>query len=381
LRVSSGVEKARILWYHIHKDRMQLKKKERDMKHQIADAHVHLEDAAEGNFQRPGKMLDIIGSKGVTDLSLLAYMPFSDVISNLRVLFWKKAYRKISIRAFGSFHESDLYKDVPYEKQYEKLMDLGCDGIKFIQMKPDRRKVLGKGLNDPSYDKAFDAMERDGTPVTIHSGDPESFWDRDSVEPWMIERGWYYGDGTYPSCEELYAEDFEMLDKHPRLNVTFAHFFFLSNKMEEAKRVMERYPNVRFDLTPGWEMYLGFSKKIDAWQRFFEEYSDRILFGTDSNDEKKYIESLYDLVYTALTHDKSEYEMPIWKHTVRGLDLKEDTVRKICIDNYIRFVGKTPKPVNEKLLIETGEKMLSDIKGDEKSAVCGKWIEEMLLAR
>ncbi len=349
------------------------------MKQRIADAHVHLEDVAEGKFRRPEKMLDAIASKGVTDLSLLAYMPFSDVVSNLRVLYWKKNYKKLRIRAFGSFHECDIYKDVPYEKQYEKLMDLGCDGIKFIQMKPDRRKVLGKGLNDPSYDKALSAIEEDGTPVTIHSGDPESFWDINCVEPWMIERGWFYGDGTYLSCEELYAEDFKMLDKHPKLSVTFAHFFFLSNKIDEAKRVMETYPNVKFDLTPGWEMYLGFSKNIDGWQRFFEDYSDRILFGTDSNDEKENIGDLYDLVYTALTHDKSEYEMPIWKHTVKGLALSDGAVKKICFDNYVRFVGKEPKPVNEKLLLETAEKMHSDIKDDENSAVCAKWLEEMLL--
>ena len=129
----------------------------------------------------------------------------------------------MNIRAFGSFHEDDIYKNIPYEKQYEILMNLGCDGIKFIQMKPDRRIVTGKGLNDLSYDMALSAMEERGTPAVIHSGDPETFWDINQMTPHEIERGWFYGDGKHLSCEKIYEEDFEMLKKHPHLKVTFVH--------------------------------------------------------------------------------------------------------------------------------------------------------------
>ena len=146
-------------------------------------------------------------------------------------------------------------------------------------------------------------MEERGTPVHIHSGDPETFWDLSKMTPYEIARGWYYGDGSFLSREAIYEEDFEMLAKHPKLNVTFAHFFFLSNFPEEAERILDKYPNVRFDLTPGWEMYIGFSKDIDRWQKLFENYSDRILFGTDSNNNKEDNAELHKLVYDALTHD------------------------------------------------------------------------------
>lgn len=351
----------------------------KNRKFSVADAHVHLENVEVGAFEKPKKMLDEICEKGVTDVSLLAFMPFSDIVSNLRVLYWKENYKKMKIRAFGSFHEADIYKNIPYETQYKTLMDLGCDGIKFIQMKPDRRRVLGKGLNDPSYDRALWSMEERGTPVTIHSGDPESFWDKNCVKEYMIKRGWFYGDGKHLSCEEIYEEDFEMLKKHPKLNVTFAHFFFLSNKIDEARRVLETFENVRFDLTPGWEMYLGFSKKIDEWQRFFEVYSDRIMFGTDSNDNKSSNTQLHDLVLLAITHDKSEFEMPVWKHNIKGLDLSESTVQKICYDNYINFVGETPKTVNTAYMHEIAEKVFLDIQDTADMHPCAEWIKEMIL--
>ena len=134
-----------------------------NMNFRIADSHVHLEDVKIGEFDKPLGLLNTLAKKNVTDVSLLAYMPFSDLVSNLRVLYWKQNYTQMKIRAFGSFHEADIYKDIPYEKQFDSLMKLGCDGIKFIQMKPDRRKAIGKGLNDKSYDKALSAEQ-------IHSG-------------------------------------------------------------------------------------------------------------------------------------------------------------------------------------------------------------------
>ena len=344
----------------------------------IADGHVHLENVVLGAFDSPKRILDVIYSKGVSDASLLAYMPFCDIVSNLRVLYWKEAYKKIELRAFGSFHEADIYKDIPYEKQYEVLMELGCDGVKFIQMKPDRRKAIGKGLDDKSYDRVLSAMEERSTPAMIHSGDPETFWDINFATEDMIKRGWFYGDGSYLTSDAIYAEVYRMLKKHPKLKATFAHFFFLSNKIDEAVRVLESFENVNFDLTPGWEMYLGFSKNIDEWQKFFEKYADRIMFGTDINDKKNGHPELYDLVYGALTHDKSEFEMPIYKHKIKGLDLNEGTLKKICYENYLRFVGESKKSVNVEYMTQIAEMVLGDIYEKEEMQAPYEWIKQMI---
>ena len=59
-----------------------------------------------------------------------------------------------------------------------------------------------------------------------------------------------------------------MLDKFPKLKITFAHFFFLSDNPDEAVRIMEKYPNALFDLTPGGEMFVNFSKDPEYWHDF-----------------------------------------------------------------------------------------------------------------
>jgi len=173
-----------------------------------------------------------------------------------------------------------------------------------------------------------------------------------------------------------------MLDKHPRLRVTFAHFFFLGNFIDEATRVFEKYPNVNFDLTPGTEMFRNFSKNIDAWHDFFEKYEDRILFGTDSNNIKsaELNRRLNTLVRTTLTHDTSEFEIYGYRpETLRGLALGERTMEKICYENYIRFAG-TSKPVNSVLFGQAAERLRADLRDrekDEKMLAAAAWLDEL----
>ena len=345
----------------------------------INDIHVHLDMINKDDITEYITNLCIDGASKLALQSLVA-SPKREIVDNLVALRTKLEFKKMPLYVFGSLHECDVYKDVPYEQQVEKLLSLGCDGIKFLQMKPDLRKTVGKGIDHESYDKALSILEERGIPVLIHCADPETFWDITKMTPNQIARGWFYGDGTYLTKKEHYAEVFRMLDKHPRLKVILAHFFFLSGEKEEAVRVMETYPNVSFDLTPGWEMYLGFSRDVEFWREFFIKYQNRIYFGTDSSGKKptETCAELYELVYTALTHDKSEYPMPVWpQNTVRGLDLPEDAVDNITHKNFDRLLGEPRCVCRDALLSET-ERMLAEIKDLPSYEASANWLREFI---
>lgn len=298
------------------------------------DSHIHMKD-----YENGAAMLDSIAALGVSGVIINSLPSYRSIADNLASLYFKLNYKRMKVMAFGGLHQLDIFSDIPYEEQAKKLIELGFDGMKFLDMKPDFRKTLGKGLNDKSYDKMFSLLEERGIPITIHCADPEKNWDINKVSPGALAAGWFYGDGTFKTKQELYDETFEMLDKHPKLKVSLAHFFFLSNFIDEAERVLTKYPNVYFDLTPGWEMYVGFSSKIEEWHDFFNKYSDRILFGTDTDtfsDPAK----LHELVYTALTHDYTEFAMPCYGgHIIKGLNLSDEVVNKICVENPLRFLG------------------------------------------
>ena len=301
----------------------------------FSDCHLHVHD---GDREKQIAFLDTVADCGVTDAAILC-VPCWSIFSekeNQWALWLKNNYKRMDLTAFASFYEHGELSRAPYLDQAKDFIKSGFDGIKLLQMKPEVRKELGKGIDHESYDEAFDLLEELGTPIICHSGDPESMWDRESPD--------FFYDESFPKSEDLYKEVFKRLDKNPRLNICFAHFFFLSNFPQRAREVMEKYPRVKFDLTPGWEMFLGFSKDIDAWHSFFEEYSDRILFGTDSNNRKKegLIRELNALVMGALTHSKEEFEIACYGRMIKikGLDVSEDTLEKICFLNYKAFIGR-----------------------------------------
>ncbi|MDD5603312.1 MAG: amidohydrolase family protein [Eubacteriales bacterium] len=341
----------------------------------FADVHVHMTDI---NFNKCQTFLDEIAGRGITNVALQS-LTYRSIVYNLSLLYWKENYKNMEVAVFGMIHNNDIYKDISFEFQAKALVDMGCDGIKFMYS-PDTRKKLGHAICDLRYDKMFTYLEENNIPILIHVNDPEKFWEKREMTEYEKSRGWGYFDGTYLSKQEIYEEAFAMLNKHPKLRVTFAHFFFLSCFIEEAERVMETYPNVNFDLAPGVEMFLGFSDQIDVWQEFFEKYSDRILFGTDCNNTKNFNPYIYQLVRMAISHDKTEFKMPCYGgHIIKGLDLSENALDKICYKNYIRFVG-TPKAVNMDMVLIAAKKILGDIQllEEEQAAEVEAWAKELI---
>ena len=165
--------------------------------------------------------------------------------------------------------------------QVRALKAQGFDGLKLIEGKPQVRKLLPIPLDGPQYAGLWAALEEEQFPVVFHVGDPDEFWDPERCPDWARQSGWDYSDGSFPSKEDLYAEVDHILERHPNLKITFAHFYFLSNEMERAARFLDAHPSVCFDLAPHVDMYRDFSRDPAAARAFFLRYAERILYGTD----------------------------------------------------------------------------------------------------
>jgi predicted TIM-barrel fold metal-dependent hydrolase len=127
----------------------------------------------------------------------------------------------------------------------------------------------------------WQALEEEQFPVVFHVADPDEFWDPERCPDWARSSGWDYTDGSYPSKEDCYAEVDHILERHPNLKITFAHFYFLSADLERAARFLEAHPTVCFDLAPHVGMYYDFSREPALARDFFLRYSERIVYGTD----------------------------------------------------------------------------------------------------
>jgi predicted TIM-barrel fold metal-dependent hydrolase len=232
---------------------------------------------------------------------------------------------------------------------------MGCDGIKMLNGKPDYRKASGLALDCVIYDDYFARLEERGFPVLWHVNDPEEFWYPEQAPEWAKGPGWLY-DHTFPSNESIYGECQRVLEKHPNLKIIFAHFYFLSDDLPRAAALLDRFPNVCFDLAPGIEMLHNFSKRPQEARDFFLRYQDRIIFGTDFAPGGQL--SRIWVVRNFLETDE-EFHVPtdeplFWpdhRTMIRGIALPEKALRKVYAENYRRLVSSAPQPLDRHLVM------------------------------
>jgi predicted TIM-barrel fold metal-dependent hydrolase len=324
----------------------------------IIDCHVHHGDSS--LVPDIVALMDSVGIKAINVVST----PHPDHINlNPQGLEFKARYPQ-RVYLFGSLDYAELMAEGHLTSnladQIDVLQNVGCDGIKMVEGKPLARKLLPlPPFDGPEYRDFFAHMERRRFPLLFHVGDPEEFWDADSVPPSARARGWFYGDDpVFPSKEDLYTEVSRVLQRHPHLQVIFAHFYFLSADLPRAAALLDAYPNVHLDICPGVEMYTNFSRQPEATREFFLAYQDRIVYGTDTGtstlekgpalDRQREIGKHWTM--RMFLESERPFEAPHTfrqrPETLRGIGLPSDSLRKICRENFRRLVGDAPAQLN-----------------------------------
>lgn len=247
--------------------------------------------------------------------------------------------------AFGGLHHRFEYDT---GEETRKLWELGLDGMKMIENKPDQRKRLGIRQDDPRLAGMYQAAAELDIPMLIHVNDPAVNWDPEACPQWARDAGYCYADGSFESYDTILRETVQMLRENPGVRVCMAHLFFLSDHEPVLRRLMEKYPNLNLDITAGTEMYYAFHKAPELWHQFFLDYSDRILFGTDNcypagEYDRKIAREINELEKNFLTRSDC---FPLWDTVIQGAGLPEKAVQKITRENFLRFAGSHPRKLN-----------------------------------
>lgn len=319
---------------------------------QVIDGHYHIERWARKDgmsfLDSTGEYQNGRGIRAVNLCSLPCCIPSwlgtpLGVDINIACALYKLKHPETYVHGGLSYHEFPMTSPLPEGmdmlSQYRDMMALGLDGIKILETKTKEQKLWGLRICDALYEPFFAAAEADGTHFVWHVADPLLMW----------EPGQMYADGSYPSQEDTFRDVFTVLDRHPNLNVTFAHFFFMSDTPERLEEIFAKYPNVNVDVTPGAEMFGSFGKNREYYREFFVRNADRISYGTDATDWfGTYVNfEAADNVYHFLTTDR---QMDFWGYQCQGLALDEDTLCKILWKNFQRRVSPAPKTVTPQAL-------------------------------
>ena len=320
------------------------------VKHKVIDSHLHFYDYVDENgedfFHCFEEYRNEMGLAGLNLCALPSGYGF-DVTNNLMCAVYKLINKDTFAHAGLLYDKYPMGDTLPcgmdFVTQLDELEAIGFDGIKMIEGKPTIHRRIGKNLLNPNHDKFFAEAQRRGTHIVFHVNDPKEFWTTPGLD--------YYGDDTFATHEELYRQAYAILEKHPLLSVTFAHFFFKSGKPQEIEELFEKYPNVCVDLTPGWEMYLSFYENKEYFKEFFTKHSKRILLGTDAYFPRASECSMWlvDRVYRFLASD--DIVKAVADRYESGLCIPDSAIEDITYKNFERRVGVTPKPINKEALI------------------------------
>ena len=341
----------------------------------VLDGHIHF-----GHPNYMSGLIEILGEQGVEKFNIVC-TPHPARLSLVPDALFVKAHHPQRTYVFGGLDVSPLFM-MPdkcgemFAAYVSQLLDMGCDGIKMIEGKPDLRKNLPiPPFDSPAYEPYCATMEERGVPIVFHVNDPEEFWDAEQIPDWATEQGWFYGDGSYINNEDQYTEVINVLERHPKLKVIFAHFFFLSAQLPRLSDLLDRFPNMCIDLTPGIEMYHNFGRDPQATRDFFLKYQERILFGTDIGAKallstpEKGIEADESAVRVQVVRRFLEEEGPFeldvdagflfgkFGGSFHGLGLPEDALKKIYSGNFERLAGTQPRALNPGAVIAECERL------------------------
>lgn len=329
----------------------------------IIDGHVHMGGSAE-----EANMLDILAITGIEKMALVSIQN-PEAGSGLPQSLYMKSRHPDTFYVFaGLNHAEQIFpgkvKTQSLAEQVDDFVAIGCDGLKMIEGKPTSRRFLDIPVSDPYFADYWARVEELGLPIVWHVNDPVEFWDPDKIPGWAKSRDWGYSaeDAQY---EQLYAEVDDVLVKYPKLNIIFAHFYFLSADLKRATRLFDAHPNVNFDLAPGIEMLYNMSKNPDASRDFFIKYADRIVYGTDLASRQTVTEGHVraGIVFRWLESDDTfrvpetvDFLLgPPEDGIIRGMSLPDDVLAKIYRGNFTRLVSAEPRRLNAAGAIKTCE--------------------------
>jgi hypothetical protein len=204
-------------------------------------------------------------------------------------------------------------------------------------------------IDDDKFKLLFDHLAQKNIPVISHCGEPRDCWL--AVDKMMSNdmKEYFSNHPQYhmflhpdmPSYQDQIDARNRMLAKNPNMKFMGAHIGSLEWSVDEVAKFLDKYPNATVDLAARMDyIQLQSQKDWEKVHKFFCDYKDRIIYGTDliinpKDDPKEFKQVahskwLSDWKY--LTSD-STMTVSIIKGTFKGLALPKDVINRVYFEN------------------------------------------------
>lgn len=231
-------------------------------------------------------------------------------------------------------------------KQLEDDVRRGAKGLKIYKsLGLHNKDKSGKriAIDDPRIDPIWDKCGELGIPVLIHSADPKPFWDPiDSLNERWLELKLHPSrryDSTFPSFEQVIAEQHNVFKKHPKTKFINAHLGWYANDLQKLSGLLDQFPNMYTEIGA---VIAELGRQPRAAKAFLTKYQDRVLFGKDS-----WVPDEYSTYFRVLETEDEYFPYHKRYHAfwrMYGLGLPDEVLKKIYYKNAMKLIpGIDPK--------------------------------------
>ena len=315
------------------------------------DIHFHLESLSPSIT--PERLVQAMDAAGIAKLVNLDGLP--GMFEHFATTFRAKYPDRFIL--FVKPDPSALQREGGVQEQLEwvkKAVRMGARGVK-------ESKSFGLGQRDASgalvpiddarLDPLWDLADKLGMPVLVHTGEPAAFYapidqHNERLEE-LIEHPQFslYGPG-HPTHEQLMKQREHLIARHPGTNFIGAHMGMNPEDLKYVAYMLDTYPNYYVDMS---SVVQELGREPYTARRFFIQYQDRILFGTDGgfalDPEKGWTpERMYRSYIEFLETDNEYIEYPLTEITkqglwrVHGIALPREVLEKIYVRNAEKLI-------------------------------------------
>jgi predicted TIM-barrel fold metal-dependent hydrolase len=288
-------------------------------------------------------MVDLTGGYGAGLRDALRQLPQAH--PGRFIVFTEPAWSKASDPGYASFQAG----------QIEGAHRAGAKGLKVLKTLGLFLREAGTHklvrIDDPRFDPMWEAAGALKMPVAIHSSDPLAFFkpvDRfnERWEELHAHPDWSFYGRDFPSDRELQEARRAVMRRHPRTQFVCLHVAEAED-LGYVSECLDTHPNMHVDIAAR----IGeLGRQPRAARRFFDQYQDRILFGTDASagnetPQQTFGDALYEIYYRFLETEDEYFDYapasipPQGRWRIYGLGLPETVLRKVYRDNAARQLG------------------------------------------
>jgi predicted TIM-barrel fold metal-dependent hydrolase len=309
-------------------------------KYYVIDVHNHVNDPSgnHGEEVPPAEVVKAMDQANVKKVVILTGMWGEKLQSVLDKMVKPYPDRFVVFAQMDWSKIDDPNFSAEMVAQLDDAVKRGARGLKVLKdwglgIKDKGRKLVA--IDDPRMDLVWEECARLRIPVAIHSTDPEAFFTpldakNERYEELMHNPSWsFYGPGI-PGKQTLLEQRNNVFAKHPNTTFIALHVANWPENLDAVSGWLSKYPNIYVEFGAR-QAEMGRQPRRAA--KFFEEFPDRILFGTDAEP----VPEMYASYFRWLETD-DEY-FPYWGYPgqgrweIYGLALPDKVLEKVYHDN------------------------------------------------